>query len=239
MRSRRGGCRARQILWLLARRRGIWFGRMSCRERLTIGPIHRRWLPDAAPDCVSWHKCLSLCRNWREDAVLVESQAIGTTTVICCLKAGAANLASSAIAACNGSPLTRCWGLVAMVHVIWRGRLSIRVLLRRWWWGAIPLVRAGQTIGCRLRMKSSHVVTRLGRRRERGSDMRCRRGVCAVGRRLGSGGRLWIPVRRKLTLAVLMGVHWNNGRRLGRVKPGCRSGRNYFRINTSAVSRRS
>jgi hypothetical protein len=47
--------------------------------------------------------------------------------------------------------------------------------------------------------------------------MRRRRRICAVGGLLG-GRRLRVPVRRKLTLAGLMGVHL--GRVVGRQKPG-------------------
>jgi len=91
--SRVRTCRTRQILRLPAwRLRGIWLWSMLCRERLTICPVHWRRLPHSAPDGMSWHKCLSLSRNWCENAVLIESQAIGAAAVVGGLKSRAPDL---------------------------------------------------------------------------------------------------------------------------------------------------
>lgn len=90
-------------------------------------------------------------------------------------------LAASAVAAGNGSALTRRWRLVVLLDVLgWRrGLLSIWVWRRR---SAGPLVGAGQTVGLGMRVRVrvrvrvlvlgmlGHVGSRLlgGRRRERG-----------------------------------------------------------------------
>lgn len=76
----------------LARRLAIGLGVAGRRERLPVGAVHGRWLPDTAPDSVRGNKGLRLGRHGGEDAVLVESHAIGAAAVLGCLKAGAADL---------------------------------------------------------------------------------------------------------------------------------------------------
>lgn len=79
-------CRARQILPLAWRLR-IRFSMRSRRERLPICSVHWRRLSNPTPDSVRRYKGLSLSRHGREDAVLIESHAIGAATVVSGFKA--------------------------------------------------------------------------------------------------------------------------------------------------------
>jgi hypothetical protein len=70
--------RTGQILGLLlrARRLAVGVGVVGGRQRLAVGAVHGRGLADAAPDGVGGDKGLRLGRDGREDAVLVEAQAV-------------------------------------------------------------------------------------------------------------------------------------------------------------------
>ena len=71
--------RTGQILGLLllrARRLAVGVGVVGGGQRLAVGAVHGRGLADAAPDGVGGDKGLCLGRDGREDAVLVEAQAV-------------------------------------------------------------------------------------------------------------------------------------------------------------------
>jgi hypothetical protein len=61
-------------------------------KRLAICAVHGRWLPNTPPNGVCRNKSLSLRRDRRENAVLVEPHAVGAATVLGGLEARAANL---------------------------------------------------------------------------------------------------------------------------------------------------
>lgn len=88
-------CHIGHILRLLARSL-IRLRRLSrgLLKWLPICSIHWGRLPNPSPDCVSGHKCLRLSGNWREDAVLIESHAVGAATIFGRLEARATNLQS-------------------------------------------------------------------------------------------------------------------------------------------------
>lgn len=185
--------RAGQIALLLPLARRLRVGLcMTCGwERLPVCAVHGRRSADTAPDGVCWYKGLSLRRNRREDAVLVESQAVGAAAIFGGLEARAANLcevsntldesaietylATSAVAAGNGSALAGRRRLVMLLDILRWGRalLAVRVLRRR---GARPLVGAWKTILLLVLrvLVCGHVRARLlGRwRRESGVHLR-------------------------------------------------------------------
>lgn len=86
--------RAGQVALLLplARRLRVGLCVVCRREGLPVRAVHGRGSADTAPDGVCWDKGLSLRRDRREDAVLVESQAVGAAAVFGGLEARAANL---------------------------------------------------------------------------------------------------------------------------------------------------
>ena len=87
--------RAGQILLLLlplARRLPIGLCVVCRWEGLPVGAVHGRGSADTAPDGVGWDESLCLCRDGREDAVLVEPQAVRAATILSSLKAGATDL---------------------------------------------------------------------------------------------------------------------------------------------------
>lgn len=202
---RRGGCGgAGQVALLLRRRRllprarrlAIGVGVARRRQRLPVRAVHGRGRADAAPDGVCGHKGLRLRRHGREDAVLVEAQAVGAAAVLGGLEARAADLAAPAVATGNGSALARRGRLVVLLDVLWRGGLlAVRVLRRR---GARPLVGAWETVRLLVLrvLVGGHVRARIlgGRRRERRVHMRGRRRIGAVGGLL-RGRRLPVRVR--------------------------------------------
>lgn len=176
-----------QILLLLrlAGLLAICFRMARRRERLAICAVHGRWLSDTAPDGMRRHKSLSLSRDWREDAVLVESHAVGAAAVLGGLEARASDLqkvsgrswsivshwkylAASAVAAGNGSTLARSWRLVVLLGILrWRRLLAVWILGRR---PTIPFIGAREAVGLLvLRMLvGSHVGSRLLERRREG-----------------------------------------------------------------------
>lgn len=182
---------ARQIARLLlprARRLSIGICVARWRQRLPVRAVHGRGRADAAPDGVCGDEGLRLRGDGGEDAVLVESQAVGAAAVLGGLEAGAADLkqmsmtvvciggnggfylAAAAVAAGNGSALARGRRLVVLLDVLWRrGLLAVRILRRR---GARPLVGAWQTVlllVLRVLGVGGHVGARLlGRRRREG-----------------------------------------------------------------------
>ena len=103
------------------------------------GPrVAKMWVGSVGRD-----KGLRLGGDGGEDAFLLEALAVGTTTVIRCLEAGATNLylirttryvlnhattylAPSTVSTCDGRSLPRCW-LTLIAHV----RLSHRSRVRR------------------------------------------------------------------------------------------------------------
>ena len=62
------------------------------RQGLPVGAVHGRGRANASPDGVCGDEGLRLRRDGREDAVLVESQAVGAPAVLGGLEAGAADL---------------------------------------------------------------------------------------------------------------------------------------------------
>jgi hypothetical protein len=176
---------AGQILLLLA-----WLLVRLCvarrRKRLAICAVHGWRLPDTTPDSVSRDESLCLRRDWSEDAVLIESHAVGAAAILGRLEARASDLATPAVPTGNGSALARSWWLVMLLDILRRrGRLPAIWILRRR--APIPLVGPRKTVGLLvLRMLvGSHVGAWLLRwwRWEGGAHM-CRRRVCAVGRLL-------------------------------------------------------
>jgi hypothetical protein len=168
------------------------------RQRLAIRAVHGRRLPDTTPDCVSRNKRLSLCRDGSENAVLVESHAVGASAVLGRLETRASDLqevsgsffvsiaqqwtylAAPAVPTGNSSALARSWWLVMLLDILRRrGRLTaIWILGRR---APIPLVGPRETVGLLvLRMLvGSHVGARLLRwwRWEGGSHLWLRSNV--------------------------------------------------------------
>ena len=84
-------CRARQIS-LLPRRLTICIRMARWRKRLSVGAVHGWRVAHSTPDGVRRDKSLRLRRDGREDAVLVEPQAIRAAAVVGGLEAGASNL---------------------------------------------------------------------------------------------------------------------------------------------------
>lgn len=187
-----GGAGQIARLRLLPRARRLAIGVCMARRRqgLPVGTVHGRRRADASPDGVCGDKGLRLRRDGREDAVLVESQAIGAPAVLGGLEAGAADLgqvsksrsrtgatgasylAAAAVAAGNGSALARGGRLVVLLlDILWRrALLAVRVVRRR---GARPLVGAWQAVLLLvlrvLVLVGGHVRARLlGRRRREG-----------------------------------------------------------------------
>jgi hypothetical protein len=77
---------------LLVRRLPIGLGVARRRERLPVGAVHGGRLSHTPPDSMSRHKSLCLSGDGSEDAVLVESHAVGAAAVFGRLEARTANL---------------------------------------------------------------------------------------------------------------------------------------------------
>lgn len=202
-----------------ARRLAVGVAVARRRQRLPVGAVHGRGRANAAPDGVSGDKGLRLRRDGREDAVLVEAQAVGTAAVLGGLEARAADLAAvstrqakkrsvgvylaaAAVAAGNGSALAGCRRLVVLLDVLRRRLLlAVWILLRR---GACPLVGAGQTVLLLVLrvLVGSHVRARLLRRGRR-------KGGVDLGRRLGTeqgssaGSRCWTYMRGRRRIGAV------------------------------------
>jgi hypothetical protein len=217
-----GGAGQIARLWLLPRARRLAIGVCMARRRqgLPVGPVHGRGRADASPDGVCGDKGLRLRRDGREDAVLVESQAVGAPAVLGGLEAGAADLgrvsksrsrtcavgasylAATAVAAGNGSALARGGRLVVLLlDILWRrALLAVWVVRRR---GARPLVGAWQAVLLLVLrvLVGGHVRARLlgGRRRE--GRVHLARAVSAGGGRL----MLWQHGRQLIAAEPALG----------------------------------
>lgn len=193
-RARRSRVRARSSTGVRQRiaglrvRRAIAVGRrLGRRKRLSVCAVERRRLSSSTPDGVSGHEGLRLGRDGREDAFLGEAHTIGAAAVLGSLEARTANLAPPAVAASNGSPLSRS-GLVLLVHV---RRRSVGVRRRRM--TRIHGVRSRQAVRLLL-LERSHVGARVVGGRERVRLGRGWRRIGAVGL-VGRGLRRVRPVR--------------------------------------------
>ena len=219
-----GGAGQIARLRLLPRARRLAIGVCMARRRqgLPVGAVHGRGRADASPDGVCGDEGLRLRRDRREDAVLVESQAVGAPAVLGGLEAGAADLgqvstsqshtcavgasylAATAVATGNGSALARGGRLVVLLlDILWRrALLAVRVVRRR---GARPLVGAWQAVLLLvlrvLVLVGGHVRARLlgGRRRE--GRVHLARAVSAGGGRL----MLWQHGRQLIAAEPALG----------------------------------
>jgi hypothetical protein len=126
--------------------------RIHHRTRATIWA--NTHISHARVDSMRRDESLGLGRNWREDTLLLEALAVGTTSFRVLIKSRATNLTSSAVSACNCRSLSGC-GL-AESHMLWTSSTiillvrsvvsvgswwrSVRILLVRPWVGSVSVL---------------------------------------------------------------------------------------------------